>query len=266
MEKTILGKEKEFHDKWAAGIDIGKVTVDESFEACTAPENRFILKRLGDLRGRKILDVGCGAGDAAVYFAKRGADVTAIDLSPHMLRVTEQLADRHGVSVKTKESAIGRIGFPDETFDIVYAANVLHHVDIKAALAEIHRVLKKGGIFCSWDPLAHNPIINLYRKLSKDIHTPDEHPIKMKELKYFKNVFSHFEYETTWFLTLWFFIKYYLVDKMNPNKERYWDTILADGKKIEDAYYRLEKIDRFLLKKIPFLRRYCWNVVIIAVR
>jgi len=260
----IESKETEFHDKWAADIEIDKIRVDESFEACTAPENRMILERMGGLENKRILDIGCGAGEASVYFAKNGANVTAVDISANMLKVVKQLADKHGVSIDTKESTADRLGFPDYTFDIVYAANLLHHVNIEATLSEIHRVLKNGGTLYSWDPLAHNPIINMYRRIATDVRTSDEHPIKMKDLAYFRKLFSHVEYETTWFFTLWLFIKFYLVNRVSPNKERYWKKIIDEHKKVEHTYDLLEKLDKVVLKIIPFLRRYCWNIVIIA--
>ncbi len=260
----LLKREKIFHDSWANNIDINEVMVDESFEACTAPENRIILSSLGDIRGKKILDIGCGAGEAAVYFAKKGADVTAIDISERMLDVAKGLAKRYNVNINTKISSSDHIKFHDEIFDIVYAANLLHHVDIESSLREISRVLRKGGAFAAWDPIAHNPIINIYRKMATEVRTRDEHPMKMKQLKMFSKYFSHVETEATWLFTLLIFIKFYLLDRVHPNKERYWKKILREHKSLERLYYSLEKIDRLFLKLFPFLKRYCWNIVIIA--
>lgn len=80
MDNKILEKVENFHDDWAKSINIDEVMVDEFFEACTSPENRLILNRLGNLEGKKILELGCGAGEASVYFAKKGALVTATDI------------------------------------------------------------------------------------------------------------------------------------------------------------------------------------------
>ena len=60
MQDDILQKEQQFHDQWAAVIDVDGIRVADYFEACTAPENRFILQQLGDLRDKYLLDLGCG--------------------------------------------------------------------------------------------------------------------------------------------------------------------------------------------------------------
>ena len=103
--------------------------------------------QLGEIKGKKLLDLGCGAGEAAVYFAKNGADVTATDISAQMLDLVQHVSKRHGVEVKTIKSFSHHIEVLDNTYDIVYAANLLHHVDLDRTLAEITRVLKKGGIW-----------------------------------------------------------------------------------------------------------------------
>lgn len=266
MADNLLQKEEFFHDTWADSININEVMVDESFEACTSPENRMILKKLCDVRGKKLLDLGCGAGEAAVYFAKKGADVTAADVSSGMLNVVKRVAERHNVRIQTKQSYSHNIDFRDETFDIVYAANLLHHVDIEDTVKEVYRVLKKGGIFISWDPLGHNPLINVYRRIATSVRTEDEHPIKMSDLKIFKKYFPCVETDATWFFTLWIFIRFYLIERIDPNKERYWKKILIEHKKLESLYSSLEKIDRWFLKILPFIKRYCWNVVVYCIK
>lgn len=263
MSET-LQKEEVFHDDWANSVNIDEVMVDEFFEACTSPENRYIISALADVRGKKVVELGCGLGEAAVYFAKKGADVIATDISSGMLKVVEEVAKKHRVSVKTVQAYSHQMPFPDNHFDIVYAANLLHHVDVEQSVKEACRILKSGGSFVSWDPLAHNPAINVYRKKAMSVRTEDEHPLKMNQLKIFKKYFSEVKFETTWFFSLWIFIKFYFFDHIDPNKERYWKKILVDHKKLEKTYARLEKNDKIFLKIFPFLRRYCWNIVIVA--
>jgi SAM-dependent methyltransferase len=92
----------------------------------------------------------------------QGADVTASDLSPQFLELVSRVAARHGVSVGTELLDAERLDFPDGTFDVVHAANVLHHADMDRTLDEIARVLKPDGVLVSWDPLRHNPVVSVY--------------------------------------------------------------------------------------------------------
>lgn len=262
--EAIFGKEEHFHDGWANSIDTDNVLVDEFFEACTCPENRFIIQKLGDLTGKKVLEIGCGLGEASVYLAKKGAVVTATDVSGDMLELVKKVALKHKVKVATAKCVSHQIPFDDGTFDIVYAANVLHHVDLEPTLKEINRVLKKGGVLASWDPLAHNPAINIYRKMAMEVRTDDEHPIKMSQLKTITKYFPKTEIKTTWLLTLWIFLKFYFIDRIDPNKERYWKKVIKDSQILEKEYNFLEKLDNILLRFIPWLRRYCWNITVIG--
>src|SRR3712207_7146211 len=47
----------------------------------------------------------------------------------------------------------------------------------------IHRLLKPGGVALTWDPLAHNPVINKYRQMASEVRTDDEHPLRVADLK-----------------------------------------------------------------------------------
>lgn len=262
MNQKILNKEEQFHDQWAAGVDIQDVHPIEAFTACTAPENRRIVELLGDVCGKKILELGCGLGEASIYFAMNGGDVTASDLSEGMLEVASNTAKRFGVTIKTQKCSADDLPFADYSFDVVYAANLLHHVNIEDTLYEARRVLKKGGIFVSWDPLAHNPVINIYRRMAVKVRTKDEHPLKMKELRIFKKYFSEVSHDCTWLFTLWIFLKYYFIDHVDMNQERYWKKIITDHEKLKPIYIKLEKIDKKLLNLFPVLKRYCWNIVV----
>ncbi len=265
-EDQIILKEEAFHDQWADSIDLEEIDVEAYFEACTVPENRYLLSKMDDLRGKTVLELGCGSGEASIYFAKRGAKCTATDISGGMLEVVKKLALKHDVKVSTRKSASFPLGFPDNHFDFVYAANVLHHVDLIPSLEEIHRVLKPGGKLISWDPLDHNPVINVYRRMAGEVRTEDEHPIKMKEIRVFEHRFDHVEYKTFWLTTLWIFLRFYLIERVNPNQERYWKKIIKEHQRLDRLYTRLERVDKKILKWVPFLKRYCWNIAIVSTK
>lgn len=264
VDKRILN-EREFHDVWADSEDVTKIDVRTSNEACTAPEMRYIIRRLGKIKNRRLLDVGCGLGEASVYFALLGADVTSSDLSQGMLDATARLAQANGVSVKQHVASAEDMQLPtDAKFDIIYAGNLLHHVDIEKMISRVKPHLAEGGLFVTWDPLAYNPAINVYRSMATDVRTPDEHPLTMSDIKTFHKHFCKVETRYFWLTTLLIFIIMALVQRRNPNKERFWKVIIHEGEKWRWIYTPLEFMDKLILWAIPPLRLLCWNTVIVA--
>lgn len=266
MLDETLEKERRFHDAWAAAIDVDGIRVADYFEACTAPENRFILRHMGDIQGKLLLDLGCGAGENSVYFAKKGARCVATDYSPGMVDVALKLAAANGVTIEGCTANAMALNFPDNTFDLVYASNLLHHIpDPKIALKEMHRVLKPGGKACFWDPLKHNPVINVYRRMATAVRTDDEMPLDINIVNYIKTLFSETAYDTFWIATLWIFLRFYLIERVDPNQERYWKKIIIEQERLAPSYQRLEQVDR-VLKKFPLMKRLAWNIAVVATK
>ena len=102
------------------------------------------INRLGEVRGRHVLDIGCGHGMAAVVLARRGAHVTACDLSFGYLDEARSRARANGVDVQFVEANGNRLPFADGSFDRIWGNAVLHHLDIPMA-RELKRVLRPGG-------------------------------------------------------------------------------------------------------------------------
>ncbi len=254
-------KEEQFHDEWARGSNLGEADVLRAFEAPTAQENRFIVSRLGDLRGKRLLDVGAGLGESSVRFALLGADVTALDLSPGMLEVAARLAGQCGVKITTVHSPGENLAVESASFDVVYIANTIHHVTSKRALlAEIHRVLRPGGAFYSWDPLKYNPVINLYRRLATKVRTDDESPLGIGDLALMREFFPDLQHREFWFLTQALFLKYFLLDRVHPNADRYWKRILSETDASLRWWRPLQRLDEWIAR-IPGVRWLAWNTV-----
>lgn len=264
MTDDIFAKERKFHDQWAQSIDIEGIRVRDYFEACTAPENRFILNQLGNVKGKYLLDLGCGAGENSVYFAQKGARCVAADYSPKMVEVALNLATHNGVTIEGCTANATALPFADHTFDILYAANLLHHLpNPQLAIQEMHRVLKPGGKACFWDPLKHNPIINVYRRLATEVRTEDETPLDIHTVDFVQSLFRETHYDTFWLASLWIFLRFYLIEKVDPNQERYWKKIITEKDRLQPSYLRLEKLDK-ILKKLPLMQRLCWNLAVVA--
>src|SRR5579863_7658851 len=107
-------------------------------------ERPAMLALAGDVTGRRILDVGCGAGSLLAALRDRGAIVTGIDKSAGMV---EQARRRLGDDADLRVAELGSpLPFPDDTFDDVTASLVLHYLqDWGPPLTELRRVLKPGG-------------------------------------------------------------------------------------------------------------------------
>lgn len=254
--------ERRFHDEWAQTIDPETVLVREAFEAVTASENGFVRDHVGKIAGKRLLDVGCGAGEAAIYFAQQGAVVTALDISGAFLRVVRQLSAKYAVPVDVIISPVEFLPFPDNTFDVIYGNSVLHHLDFHRSMREIHRVLKPGGRAFFIEPLAYNPIINVYRYMAGTMRTPDEKPLRFADLRALGPLFSRVEHREFWLLAQLVFLWFLLGMRVHPNRERYWKKIIYDADKIAWLFEPLRRLDERILRRFSFLSRLCWNTVV----
>lgn len=274
FDHTRQEREAIFHDEWARSIDIDAVKVKEIFESPTAVENKFILSLLGDIEGKTILDLGCGMGDATVFFATQGAFLHAIDISSGMIEITQRLARKHRVQdrVYTQRAAAESLKFDDNFFDFVYGNGILHHVDFMQVRREVHRVLKPNGIAAFIEPLSYNPIIWVYRAMASSARTQDEHPLSAKDIRQFCNGRSgiintpqwseaeHREYHlSTLLIMVWFLLGEHIL----PSKERYWKRFRERGQQYRSAFEFFYRVDQFLYRHLPLSRWLSWNTVIV---
>jgi len=256
--------EETFHDAWAKEINLDEIDPRRSFEAVTSAENRLVLEWMGPIKGKKILDLGCGLGDAAVYFAMQGAQVTAVDISPGMIKVLKRLAAREKVSGRIKGMrAVGeKLPFKSGSFDFVYGNGVLHHLDCSVSGPEISRVLKKGGRGIFIEPLAYNPVIEVYRHLASGVRTEAEAPMTYAKFRELAKYFKAYRRQESQLLTLGIFLWFFLVERQNPSKVRYWKKIVNEADTYGPAFRVLQKAERMLMTVLPFSRPLCWNVVV----
>ena len=104
-------------------------------------QERVLAEFLGDVSGRRILDMATGTGRAALALAKRGAIVTGVDASREMLSVARARAADAGLSIEFAEGDVHALAFPNRVFDAAVCLRMLMHVpDWRKALSELCRV------------------------------------------------------------------------------------------------------------------------------
>ncbi len=115
------------------GGPIGRILLED--------QERVLAESLGDVSGRRILDMATGTGRAALALARRGALVTGVDASAEMLAVARRRAAESGLSVDFDEGDAHALTYPGQSFDAVVCLRMLMHVpDWRKALSELCRV------------------------------------------------------------------------------------------------------------------------------
>ncbi len=126
--------------------------------------NENKLKLLGSIKGKKILEIGCGGGQCSIAFAKKGAKCTGIDISKEQIKYAEKLAEKEKVNIKFICGSFQNLNkIKSNSYDIVFSAFALQYSpDLKKVFKEVKRVLKKKSIFVF--SLDHPFSIPIYKK------------------------------------------------------------------------------------------------------
>lgn len=240
-----LEREKSFHDQSYAKDARAVVSPYYAItDVCWLYYRQFINARAP---GRRLLEYGCGQGGYTFRLAENGAIVKGIDLSDVAIAAARKTAEEKRIPVDFQVMDAERLTFADDSFDLIYGAGILHHLDLERCFGELARTLKADGQAIFLEPLGHNPFLNLYRKLTKQLRTEDEHPLLWPDLR---RADRHFGLvECRFFnLTTLFAVPLLKLPAL-PGLPR----LLAF----------LHEVDGALFKFLPFLRRYAWNVAII---
>jgi SAM-dependent methyltransferase len=106
----------------------------------------YEVARYAEWAGRDVLEVGCGIGTDTVRFARAGARITAVDLTPTAVELARAWLALESLSGDVREADAERLPFDDASFDGVWSWGVLHHTpDTARAIGEVRRVLRHGG-------------------------------------------------------------------------------------------------------------------------
>ena len=127
------------------GADLG----ESDFLWCPEGLREADARLLGDVRGRRVLEIGCGSAPCSRWLRRQGADVVALDLSAGMLASAAESNWSTGITVPLLQADAGALPVADGSMDVACSAfgGLPFVADVEGALREVARVLRPGGRF-----------------------------------------------------------------------------------------------------------------------
>lgn len=178
--------EREYHDRKYAG----QKTKPDLRETSSAYQ--FYWNQIGDVRGARVLDFGCGNGWLSIWLAKNGAEVHGIDISAELVKKASEWAQEEKPgSVSFSEMAAENLTFPNGYFDLILGSAILHHTDLGPTLEHIKRTLKSGGRAIFIEPMNTNILLRIWRKATPWRRSPAERALTAADLEKIKSAFAH---------------------------------------------------------------------------
>jgi SAM-dependent methyltransferase len=136
--KRTIESYDNYAEKWAKRMRSGKNIAHEYLE------KPAMYGALPDLKGKKVLCLGCGTGEECEYLNSLGAEVIGVDISKGLINYAKKSYPNLDFKVMDME----KLDFETETFDFVYSSLVMHYLDSwKNTLEGINKILKKDGTF-----------------------------------------------------------------------------------------------------------------------
>jgi SAM-dependent methyltransferase len=255
--------ESQFYDQYAEQLSPEQLSPEKVF-APTCLENLYVLEQFGNLRGKRVLDIGCGQGDTSAFFALCEAEVHALDVSERMVSVTTELAKYHGVGDRVHAQAcrVEDMKYPDDYFDLIFADGVLHHLDMPQAVPNIARVMKRGGRGIFLEPQKGSVFSEIYRFFATDLRTVDERPLEQRDFDFLTSQFGQLNHREYHLVSLVLFAMRFVTLKLSGKAFPYWMDEVRQGKYHPKLLRRLQNVDEWVFRHFPSLRKYTWLTVI----
>lgn len=184
------------HDWKIATQPVGSRGFFEEIEAYRFEKLHYLPERVNfaGYAGQRVLDVGCGLGNDLSRFARGGAQVVGVDLSPRAVELSRENFSQRGLAGEFQVMNGQALSFPDNSFDLVYCHTVLHFTPDPAAMVrEIHRVLKDDGEAILMSINRHSWLYTMHRLLKVKIDyldAPVFHTFSPREFRALLSPFS----------------------------------------------------------------------------
>jgi len=146
----------------------------------------YVFSAIARQAPQTICDFGCGAGETSTELAWCGYHVTGFDLSPELIALARRRAELDQVTGNAEFLIANahETNLKKQGFDLVLAQGVLHHIDIHEGVAELHDLLKPGGVAVIQEPVAFSSGLQKLRDLTpvpKDI-SPNERQLNLRDI------------------------------------------------------------------------------------
>ena len=214
------------------------------------PVFEYVLPKMGNLEGKKILELGSGTGGTATLLAKRGASVVGIDLLPFRLAEAQARAAKHNVGASIDFALMDAmdLAFPDNTFDFIISKSVLVFTEHARTAQECYRVLKPGGKAIFIENMRHHPVVWLYRKVFLK-YSGKLRYFSVSDIETVGAEFERLEHREF---------------HLSAVSALFWQKCLPVPVLYRGSLRFLKAIDTFLLKCFPFLKRLCWITAMVC--
>jgi SAM-dependent methyltransferase len=214
------------------------------------PIFEYALTEMGDLRGKRVLEIGCGTGGTAVMLAKRGASVVGIDLLDFRLADARKRAAEHGVSDVVEFALMNgmNLAFDANTFDFIISKSVLVFTDHSRISGECYRVLRPGGRAIFIENMRNHPGVRLYRKFFIR-YASKLHYFSMADIERMAQYFDGMQHREFHLSAIGALV---------------WQNLISAPKLYQTTLKGLHRLDEHLLKWFQVLRRFCWVTAMIC--
>ena len=184
-----LDRERAYHDQRFA--EETRLAQRKYYWAVRDAFSAYEQRRTQLAQGGDVLEYGCAKGAVSLSLAPTAKSVTGIDISPVAIGSANDAAAAQGL-LNTRFDVMNAeaMEFEDESFDFIFGSGIIHHLDVKRSYRELHRVLRPGGRVLFIEPLGHNPVLGLYRKMTPAARTEDEHPLRKGDIRAFGEIFG----------------------------------------------------------------------------